>query len=708
MLPDVSGGMIMYSFYSKDQAVNLNFARKPVWHGLTAVVRLDDGSEHALQWSMLEETAAVEAVLDDRLRVRFSLEEVQGHLLISVKAQLTTGVSWPWCGWDPDQAIRLKIGSLGDLQGLCAHYLYNSWWTRPHFDQDLTRLPEKTQSLLYKDNHQLQHCLVYCDEALRSFLQGGEQGLELLIAPGKSGVRCFSGLVALLGAGEKSYPLIEKNVRLGRGRQPFANRQRDSRCMPEMFDYLGWCSWDACYLDVDEAAVLGKAAEFREKGVPVRWMLVDDGWSEECNRRLVSFREDRKKFPGGFRGVKKALEQDFGVYWLGAWHALTGHWEGVDAHGELAEMCDALDSERMLPPVDAGDAFVFWDKWHDYLARQGVDFIKVDVQSNLANHYRHRAFPGKVARVVHHALEASAALYFQGRLINCMGMAVDQLWHRPVSALARNSDDFFPKNPGNIREHALQNAYNSVFHDAFFQGDWDMWWTVHEDADAHALLRAVSGGPIYTSDPLGKTDAGRLMRLVFNDGRVVRCDGQGKVTEDRLFENPLVSGRLLKIANRVGDVEVLALFNINEHQQRIAEQVGLSLETDLQGQGVVYRGSQQRCFPARELPVIELGASESECLLFYPDEALVCLGLGDKVLPVCAVLDQRIYWEGSTVRLEARLRQGGSLLIYSQYPLLSIRVNAQDHSWRQEGWLSIVDCSEWEDEVSVECIADVS
>ncbi len=143
------------------------------------------------------------------------------------------------------------------------------------------------------------------------------------------------------------------------------------------------------------------------------------------------------------------------------WHALTGQWEGIDSEASFPVRLDELDSLRKLPPTTEGDSFRFWHGWHDYLAQQGVDFIKVDVQSNLANHYKYRDFPGKVSRVAHQALEASVGLHFNGQIINCMGMASDQLWHRPSSSLARNSDDFFPKKSGNLQEHALQNAYNA-------------------------------------------------------------------------------------------------------------------------------------------------------------------------------------------------------------------------------------------------------
>ena len=53
---------------------------------------------------------------------------------------------------------------------------------------------------------------------------------------------------------------------------------REERRIPDIFRYLGWCSWDAFYTDVSADLVTQKADELIEKDVPVRWMLIDDGW----------------------------------------------------------------------------------------------------------------------------------------------------------------------------------------------------------------------------------------------------------------------------------------------------------------------------------------------------------------------------------------------------------------------------------------------
>ena len=694
----------MFAFRTAEHALDLCFDNLVLWHRVKVSVCLDDGSEYVLSAG----ETAYEFHLEDQLQVCFSLKTAGQHLALSVSAKIQKGISWPGSAWHPLRAVTLHIESLGFVSGLCGHYLYNSWWSRPWFDCSLTRLPEQTQSLLWRAGGSYRHMLAFSDRQLLSQFQGGDQeGIKIVISPQRVGVRSFSGTALILGFGNNPYELMDQSVETGRRQLSFTSLSRKQRQWPEIFDYLGWCSWNACYLKVDEASVLAKAQEFKDKNIPVKWLLIDDGWSEEFQRCLLSFNEDRKKFPNGIKGLKTTLVEQYNIPWLGVWQALTGQWEGVAADAQI-EHLEPFDDRRALPATDFQEACGFWFQWHDYLAQQGVDFVKVDVQGNLNNHYRLRKFSGEVGNSVHRAVEASVALHFSGRMINCMGMSLVQLWHRPVSALARNSDDFFPEQDDNVREFALQNAYNALYHDGFYQGDWDMWWSVHKDADTHAILRAVSGGPVYTSDPVDGSDADRIMRLVFNDGRIVRCDGQGKVVRDCLFENPGLSGKLLKIWNRTGEVGVLALVNISADGRDITERFSHTVVEGVEGDDwLAYRPKCRECFPVSGMPEVHLRALEAELFLFYPRSELFCLGLGDKLLPGAGIIDQFVTGYEDRKVLHVHLKQGGDLLIYSENHIHKIFINAQEHQCVRERALHIVHCREWREPVRVEVIVPV-
>ena len=133
-------------------------------------------------------------MLDDRLAVSLGLISDGQQLVLRISASINQGISWPGATWHPLDAVQLRIGSLGELNGLCAHYLYNSWWTRPHFDQNIALLPERTQSLLWQASSCYRHMITFCDEQLRSEMSGvALGGLQLTIAPQKAGVRSLSG-----------------------------------------------------------------------------------------------------------------------------------------------------------------------------------------------------------------------------------------------------------------------------------------------------------------------------------------------------------------------------------------------------------------------------------------------------------------------------------------------------------------------------------
>jgi raffinose synthase len=68
------------------------------------------------------------------------------------------------------------------------------------------------------------------------------------------------------------------------------------------------------------------------------------------------------------------------------------------------------------------------------------------------------------------------------------------------TAVARVSDDFYPRDPASSSPHIAACAYNSMFLGALLQPDWDMFHSHHPAAQIHAAARAVSGGAVYVSD----------------------------------------------------------------------------------------------------------------------------------------------------------------------------------------------------------------
>ena len=59
------------------------------------------------------------------------------------------------------------------------------------------------------------------------------------------------------------------------------------------------------------------------------------------------------------------------------------------------------------------------------------------------------------------------------------------------TAVARSSDDFWPRDPASHTTHVAVNAINSLFMSALVQPDWDMFHSQHPAALLHASARVV-------------------------------------------------------------------------------------------------------------------------------------------------------------------------------------------------------------------------
>ena len=97
-----------------------------------------------------------------------------------------------------------------------------------------------------------------------------------------------------------------------------------------------------------------------------------------------------------------------------------------------------------------------------------------------------------------------------------------------------------------------------------------MWWTDDEQAVKNSLCRAISGGPIYVSDKIGRTNPEILKPLFFEDGRILRPDESATPTADCLMQNPTTTEKIFKLRNRFGNKGVCAVFNINVENKPVS------------------------------------------------------------------------------------------------------------------------------------------
>lgn len=542
---------------------------------------------------------------------------------------------------DPKKGVTYYI-ELRGVQKLMVIYQHKDWWIRPSFPAAVGTVPERTQLLLAKTEEEYLAVLCVCGAEYRTDLQGEGDRLLVSCASNCIGKKKAEDLSVVFASGQDPYLCCEMAVKKALALTGREGMLRSRRRFPEMFEYFGWCSWDAFYHEVSAAGIEEKLDELKEKQIPVNWVLIDDGWLDADYKKQVLKGPDAApdKFPDGLGAFVRKIKAEYGIKQVGVWHAVMGYWNGLEAGSKaeylLEDGAEKLKDGRIIPAAEAGKAFRFYDTWHEYLKNScGIDFVKVDGQSAVSLFYSGRKEYGKASGKIQKGLNASAALHFNNCIINCMGMACEDMWNRPSSAVSRSSDDFVPEVEHGFREHAIQNGYNSLLQGQFYWGDWDMFWSRHEENWQNSILRAVSGGPVYTSDRVGCTDREFIDPLIKKDGRIIRCEDTGVPTTDCLFENPVDTTHVLKLFNRYQDIYVIAAFNINKNSEMCE---GTVCSTDIPGLAgrawYLYSYRERTLTPISDKDEYHfcLRPNDAELFLIIPQTGFRALGILEKYI----------------------------------------------------------------------------
>ncbi len=459
-------------------------------------------------------------------------------------------------------AALLRV-NLGCADETLLNYHDKLWWMIGGFPEESDVLPGGIQGYtLHRDN--LHYSIVtLCGDCFRA--EGDNEGLH--IRTGVDGLTELNGVMLTVSASTEPLKAIEENYAAARGKGAISFPLRAERSFPEMFENFGWCSWNAFYQNVSADKLYSKLDEFKEKNIPVHWIIIDDGWSTVKDGKLVAFEADAAKFPEGLEGCIKRIKEEYGIEQVGVWHAFNGYWNGVEPTSELAsKFADSLmmtNNGMLIPSDDPDRAFVFWDAWHSYLASCGVDFLKVDNQSSSQSYMAGTLSTTSGARHAHEAIERSIAKNFSGIVIDCMGMDMENVLQRPYSAVSRNSDDFFPDIENGFAKHIMQNAYSATWHTQMYYCDYDMWWSGKSAPVQSGVLRAISGGPVYISDAVGDSCLDNILPVCGSDGDICRLDSAAVPTLDCVYVNCPQENVPLKLWNRSGDAFALAVYNLS-------------------------------------------------------------------------------------------------------------------------------------------------
>lgn len=466
--------------------------------------------------------------------------------------------------------IRLVIGGApGFLRGMGAER-FCQFWTRPAFSDKPEGFPPETQYIVWEDRAAGWGAAIpLVGGGMRTTFSPSKGRLAAVMASYDISLKSKGGPAAAFSWGGDPYAATRNLYRAGMDFMGNPGRLREEKKYPEIFEYIGWCSWNTYYQMVTQSLIFANARSFMEHHFPIKYFLVDDGWQPTRSSRLTSFDIVREKFPDGIDGLVSTLKNKYGIRWVGFWHTYQGYWDGVDPESELAkEYRDSLFESftgALIPDPMERRGFRFFNDYHARLRAAGADFVKVDNQSTLSVFTMNKLPIGYAARGQQDNLQSSVDANFgEGAVINCMDMTIENIYFWRTSNVSRNSDDFFPDRPFTARDHAFHNIYNSMWFSELTWPDFDMLQSHHPQAQLHSVLRAVSGGPVYITDTPGLENWDMLRALVFSDGRVPRPDLPARPTRDVLTVDTMKDPVPLKAFNRVGGIGIIAAFNVYE------------------------------------------------------------------------------------------------------------------------------------------------
>ena len=572
----------------------------------------------------------------------------------------------------------------------------DEWWTAPHFLK-VPEPPPLTQFFLWQCVDGSYGVIVpLVGDDTTTYVSSGSTGMELRISTLDEGRLRARGPVMLAAFGRDPYTLVERAYAAALQHVGGTAKLRTQKRYPECFEYLGWCTWDAFYRDVDSTKVRQQLQHFRTLGLPVGFLLIDDGWYPMRESRMTDTRTDLSKFPGGLEPLLKAAKTEFSVPYVGVWQAMTGYWSGIDPEHTLAPAYHPhLLTHRggqVAPAMSPGGAFEFWNLWHAELASLGADFVKIDGQGAIHRYSKNVTTISAAARDAQRGLQASVGAHFNGNMINCMSMSQELAWNFSMSNVTRSSNDYMINgDESDPSGHACSNAYNSLWLSQLSWCDWDMFRTDQASAEFQAMLRAISGGPIYVSDGVGVTRPEKLFPLILSSGRVLRCDRVGLPTADCLLRNPQTEAIPLKIMNAAGSAGVLALFNVQQSRDVLRATVSPTDLPWLEGASfaVWHHGAQagQLLGPSEQHTIDVLHGTPELFVLQPVVLGFAAIGLVHKLISPKTIrkvshgVDEVLVW----------LEEGGTFVAYSERRPSVIHVCGQPTDFDfANGWIRIV------------------
>ena len=419
-----------------------------------------------------------------------------------------------------------------------------------------------------------------------SWLHVGEDGV-MIVETANYGSEPVSGDVPILAYGVggnaneaawKLFSTLRKNKEYSR-----TFRLRYEKEFPNIFSYLGWCTWEEYKTSISAELIERDVAKLKNLPLPIRYMIIDDGhhtfrpsFGEGASKRALSSFAPNEKFPNGFAPLL-SMRQKGGLEWMGLWHNFNGYWGGFSAENEFSPEINAClrtipETKFTIPKGDKQCIEKIYDAYLGRSAKDGFDFLKVDWQA--ANLYMSR-FTENAARQAFYTsrvVDDIAHRDFNNVMINCMAQNNVVLLNTYNVNITRSSIDYKLNNMFMAKEHLMQSYHNALYLCPTVWGDHDMFHSSDKVCGKiMAVSKALSGGPVYLSDAPEAIEADMVFPLCYSDGRLVRPLAPATTLQRSVFTSPMNDGSVYYIsAPLAGNTAAVVAYNLSVDDLTVA------------------------------------------------------------------------------------------------------------------------------------------
>lgn len=329
---------------------------------------------------------------------------------------------------------------------------------------------------------------------------------------------------------------------------------RSQKKYPELYEYLGWCTWEAFEGSITEEIVVNSIKTIKNSDVPVRWVIVDDGYLDQKSKpesrpQMLSF-ETNNKFPNQWKTIT-ALKDSNNLKWMGIWRNMSGSMYGVSTEHTMKDLAQHLSPKIISNTAQNGSktewiktmiikpgkeaSTAFYNAMTDNTANSGFDFQKVDFQTFNFWMYAGTGNAVKKAHENNQALE-NACKSNNIELLNCISQSNVNVYNTKHSVISRSSVDIKLDAPKENMKRTIQSFANNMWWAEVLVGDFDMYHTSNkETAQFLTVARAISGGPIYISDEPLHFDKKVIEPAIFKNGKIIRTLAPAVPLPESLF-----------------------------------------------------------------------------------------------------------------------------------------------------------------------------